>query len=57
MQELDDKKEELHESKQKLEKLIEETTLKKRNMLRFVDMTHLGKVNEEVSNASDSSDK
>ena len=57
MQELDDKKEELHENKQKLEKLIEETTPKKRNMPRFVDVTHLGMVNDEVSNASDSSDK
>ena len=57
MQELDDKKEELHENKCKLEKLIEETTLKKRNMPHFVDVTHLGIVNEEVCNASDSSDK
>ena len=57
MQELDGKKEELYENKHKLEKLIEETTLKKRNMPRFVDMTNLGIVNEEVSNASDSSDR
>ena len=57
MQELDDKKEELHENKHKLEKLIEVTTPKKRNMPWFVDMTHLGIVNEEVGNASDSSDK
>ena len=47
---------ELHENKQKLEKLIEETTPKKRNMPHFVDVTHLGIVNEEVSSASDSSD-
>ena len=57
MQELDDKKKELHENKQKLEKLSEETTPKKRNMPHFVDVTHLGILNEEVSNASDSSDK
>ena len=57
MQELDDKKEELHENKCKLEKLIEETTPKKRNIPHFVDVTHLGIVNEEVGNASDSSDK
>ena len=48
---------ELCENKQKLENLIEETTPKKRNMPDFVDMTHLGIVNEEVSNASDSSAK
>ena len=40
-----------------MKKLIEETTLKKRNMPRFVDVTHLGIVNEEVGNSSDSSDK
>ena len=57
MQELDGKKEELDENKHKLEPLIEETTPKKRNMPRFVDVTHLGIVNEEVSNASDTSDK
>ena len=57
MQELDGKKEELHENKCKLEKLIEETTLKKRNMSCFVDVTHFGIVNKEASNASDSSDK
>ena len=57
MQELDGKKEELHENKCKLEKLIQETTLKKRNMLCFVDVTHLGIINEEVGNTSDSSDK
>ena len=57
MQELDGIKEELHENNHKLEKLIEETTPKKRNMPCFVDVTHLGIVNEEVGNASDSSDK
>ena len=57
MQELDGKKEELDENKHKLEKLIEEATPKKRNMPCFVDMTHLGIVNEEVGSASDTSDK
>ena len=57
MQELDGKKEELDENKHKLEQLIEETTPKKRNMPCFVDVTHLGVVNEEVGNASDTSDK
>ena len=56
MQELDGKKEELDKNKPKLEKLIEETTLKKRNMPHFVDMTHLGIINEEVSYTSDTSD-
>ena len=57
MQELDSKKEELHENKHKLGKLIEETTLKKRNMPCFVDVTHFGIVNKEDGNASDNSDK
>ena len=57
MQELDGKKEELDENKRKLEKLIEETTPKKRNMPHFVDTAHLGIVNEEVGNESDTSDK
>ena len=57
MQELDGKKEELDENKRKLEKLIEETTPKKRNMPHFVDMAYLGIVNEEVGNESDTSDK
>ena len=57
MQELDGKKEELDDNKRKLEKLIEETTLQKCNMPRFVNVTHLGIVNEEVGNESETSEK
>ena len=57
MQELDGKKEELDDTKRKLEKLIEETTLQKHNMPRFVNVAHLGIVNEEVGNGSETSEK
>ena len=57
MQELDGKKEELDDNKRKLEKLIEETTLQKCNMPRFVNMAHLGIVHEEVDNGSETSEK
>ena len=56
MQELVGKKEELDENKCKLEKLIEETTPKKSNMPCFVNVAHLGIVNKEVGNESDTSD-
>ena len=57
MQELDGKKEELDDNKRKLEKLIEETTPQKQSMPRFVNMAHLGIVNEEVGNESETSEK
>ena len=57
MQELDGKKEELDDNKCKLEMLIEETTPQKRNMPHFVNMAHLGIVNEEVGNGSETSEK
>ena len=57
MQELDGKKEELDDNKRKLEKLIEETTLQKHNMPCFVNMAHLGIVNEEVDNESETGEK
>ena len=57
MQELDGKKEELDDNKCKLEKLIEETTLQKHNMPCFVNVAHLGIVNEEVDNESETGEK
>ena len=57
MQELDGKKEELDDNNLKLEKLIEETTLQICNMQRFVNVAHLGIVNEEVGNESETSEK
>ena len=57
MQELDGKKEELDDNKCKLEKLIEETTPQKCNMPCFVNVAHLGIVNEEVGNESETSEK
>ena len=57
MQELDGKKEESDDNKRKLEKLIEETTLQKQSMPHFVNMAHLGIVNEEVGNESETSEK
>ena len=57
MQELDSKKEELDDSKHKLEKLIEETTPQKCNMPHFVNMAHLGIVHEEVDIGSETSEK
>ena len=57
MQELDGKKEELDDNKCKLEKLIEETTLQKCNNPHFVHVVHLGIVNKEVGNESETSEK
>ena len=57
MQELDSKKEELDDDKQKLEKLIEETTPQKQKMPSFVNKAHLGIVHEEVDIGSESSNK
>ena len=57
MQELDGKKEELDDNKHKLEKLIEETTPQKCNMPHFVNVAHLGIVNEEVDHESETGEK
>ena len=57
MQELDGKNEELDDNKRRMEKLIEETTLQKCNMPRFVNVAHLGIENEEVGNESETSEK
>ena len=57
MQEWDGKKEELDDNKHKWEKLIEETTPQKRNMPHFVNVAHLGIVNEAVGNESETSEK
>ena len=57
MQELDSKKEELDDNKCKLKKVIEETTPQKCNMPCFVNMAHLGIVNEEVDIGSETSEK